>query len=186
VWGTRIATPGQLGYADVSALRKHARVIVVPSTWDVFNFAAAEAMASGSVVVCSDGAGASGLIEAGRTGFVFGAGDPAALAEALAEALARTPAELEAIGRQARETVAARLDPMTVARARVGAYRDVVAGAVSRPAAADWLCEFFDGRQPDSVSTAFLDQFAIADLSRYLKRRASDRITARLRGVISR
>ena len=56
---------------------------LVPSLWDVFNFTAIEAMASGRPTIVSDGAGASELIEDGANGFVFRSGDANALATAI-------------------------------------------------------------------------------------------------------
>ena len=53
---------------------------LVPSTWDVFNFTAVEAMASGRPAIVSTGAGASELIEDGVNGYLFQAGDADALA----------------------------------------------------------------------------------------------------------
>ena len=57
-----------------------AKAVLVPSTWDVFNLVAAEAMAMGRVVVISDCAGAADLVQHGVSGFVFPKGDAAALA----------------------------------------------------------------------------------------------------------
>jgi hypothetical protein len=71
-----------------------------------------------------------------------------------------------------------------VARARVAVYRDAVAGAIRYPPAADWVREFFDGREGNSVSTAFLDQFAVRDVSRHVGARLRRRLSTR-RGIPS-
>ena len=61
---------------EVARLQRAARFNVITlDLRDVFNFTCVEAMASGRPVICSRGAGASGLIEDGVNGFVFESGD---------------------------------------------------------------------------------------------------------------
>ena len=59
VWGRRIVAGGQRPFDEVQQAMASARVVIVPSSWDVFNLTAAEAMSAGRVVVCSSGAGAT-------------------------------------------------------------------------------------------------------------------------------
>ena len=61
IWGSRVRHVPQVAPAEAWRLQCQARFIVVPSTWDVFNFTCIEAMASGRPVICSSGAGASEL-----------------------------------------------------------------------------------------------------------------------------
>ena len=61
-----------------------------------------QAMSAGKPVVTTDAGGARYLVEDGKTGFVVPIDDPPALAEALHKTL-RDPAELDSMGRRARE-----------------------------------------------------------------------------------
>ncbi|MCW8137917.1 MAG: glycosyltransferase family 4 protein, partial [Planctomycetota bacterium] len=80
VWGPLVRPLGARPLAEVRRLQREAAFVVIPSTWDVFNYTSTEALAAGAVVICSDGAGAASLITDGVDGFVFPAGDAAALA----------------------------------------------------------------------------------------------------------
>src|SRR6266536_4220905 len=97
VWGQRInhclpAAPQEIARRQATALFN-----LVPSTWDVFNFTAVEAMASGRPTIISTAAGASELIEDQANGYLFKSGDAAALAAAVDHLLSETPARLAAI-----------------------------------------------------------------------------------------
>jgi glycosyltransferase involved in cell wall biosynthesis len=180
VWGSRIAVVGPLAADAVAERQRHARVVIVPSTWDVYNLTAVEAMQAARVVVCSDGAGARDLIESGRNGFVFPAGDAAALADTLVEALHLAPGKAEAMGRRAREATELTLNPDANARVHLEAVRSVVSQpARRREAPPDWVQAFFAGQVSGRVSPAFLDQMSLKDLSRYLGKRAGARLLSR-------
>jgi glycosyltransferase involved in cell wall biosynthesis len=180
VWGIRIDPTGPLAHAEVAVLQRRARFVIVPSSWDVYNLTAAEAMHAGRVVICSDGAGASDLIESGRNGFLFTAGDPRSLAAALDRAIDLTPDERASMGARASETVSQRLDPAANARQRVQRFGELVArGPAARHAAPDWVRGFFSGREATGGDRAFLDHVSLRDLSRYLSRRASERLLTR-------
>jgi glycosyltransferase involved in cell wall biosynthesis len=180
VWGSRITPVGALSRADVAEKQRRARFAVVPSDWDVFNLAGAEAMRAGRVLIASDGAGVSELIEPGRNGFVFNAGDAGDLASALARVHALSPEEAAEIGRRARATVAAVLAPDVSAAAHLQVVRTLAsepAGAAQ--AAPDWVQAFVSGHESGRVTAAFLDQMSLRDLSKYLGRRASERLWGR-------
>lgn len=179
VWGPVIEPIGQKASEEIRHLQRRARLVIVPSEWDVFNFTTVEAMSSGALVLCSDGAGARGLVEHGRTGFVFRAGDAEGLARILHEALTLSPAEASAMGRNARAEIAARLDPDAIARERIGIYTDLI-GAPPRKRAPDWVRGFFQGAPSARVGLAFLDQIPIRDLSRYLGERVGKRVGRRV------
>ena len=115
VWGQKIQH--LLPEAPQEIARRQATVLfnLVPSTWDVFNFTAVEAMASGRPTIVSTGAGASELIEDQANGYLFASGDADALAGALDRLLGESPARLAAIGQAAQETVRTLLDPKAIA-----------------------------------------------------------------------
>ena len=116
VWTHRIEHHATVPAAVAQDWIGEARAVVVPSRWDVFNFAGAEAMAAGAVVCASTGAGMSELVENGVNGFVAPAGDPAALADRLRQIAALSAEQRAEIGQAARVTIRTRLDPAQVAR----------------------------------------------------------------------
>ncbi len=178
VWGTAVRPLGQRSREEARDLRRHARCVVVPSDWDVFNYTAAEAMADRRLVVCSNAAGASDLIVAGATGFTFQAGDAQDLAHCLRTAMALEPSAALSVGERARAVARARLDPDRVAAERMAAYREM-AGSAPRPKSADWIAGFFSGHESAHVGTAFLDQIGIRELSQYLGTRIGRRVVPR-------
>jgi len=79
-----------LGFRDVPDILRSLDVLVHASkTPEPFGQVIIEGMAAGLPVVASDGGGAREIIENGRTGVLVPRGDPAALAEALADLLSQ-------------------------------------------------------------------------------------------------
>lgn len=61
---------GWLDNAHLDVIRSISAVVVVPSLYEPFGYAALEAMASGIPVVCTDAGGLAEIVEDGITGFV--------------------------------------------------------------------------------------------------------------------
>lgn len=80
-----------------------ASLVIVPSLWyEVFGLVNIEAMASGKAVVASDIGGITELIDDGKNGFLFAAGDGPALAKKITQALS---GDLQQIGKNGRNSV---------------------------------------------------------------------------------
>ncbi|MGA2953044.1 MAG: glycosyltransferase [Caulobacteraceae bacterium] len=181
IWGRRVLPAPSVAPAEVTARQAVARFNLVPSAWDVFNFTAVEAMASGRPAVVSTGAGASELVTDGETGFVFENGNAASLASALDRVIGSSEARLAAIGAAARETVRRELDPMRIAEARLAAYQAVIADFAQTPPApiGGWLGDIC---RPDAATAdagAFLDQFPIRTVASHLASRLGEKLGAR-------
>ena len=166
-WGRKIQPIDQIPPKEVQRRMSAAKAVLVPSTWDVFNLVAAEAMAMGRVVVISDCAGAADLVQHGVSGFVFPKGDAAALAELVRQVDKLNPDELREIGQCAAETVRERLDPDRIAAGKLELYRNLpepVATQVS------WLRESL---LPDTETSplAFLGALPLKQLTTYAARR---------------
>ena len=109
VWNKHIL-PGQpIPNDEVLKLQRKAKFGVVPSLWDMFNFACLEFMAAGTPLICSDGAGASELIEHGATGFKYPADNPEALATCIELLLALNEADYLKMASAAQQTIAEQL-----------------------------------------------------------------------------
>lgn len=98
-----------------------ARVVAVPSRFDMFSMVALEAMASARPVVCSDGAGASEAVAAWAAGTVVGSDNADDFANALAPFLDE-PDLATRIGSQGRTAVTAHSAVEAVAHRRTGIY----------------------------------------------------------------
>lgn len=173
VWGARIDWTGPRSFDEVSGFVARASVVIIPSTWDVFNFTAVEAMAAGKVVVCSRGAGASDVIVSGENGFLCDAGNEDSLAEAIVTAATLSVGEAARLGRAAIDTVRCELHPDRSAEAHAARYR-----AVGEPGARppDWVRQFFSPNQHARPNLAFLDQMSISSVAAYLGGRLRRRL----------
>jgi glycogen synthase len=180
VWGKSVRPVGQIPPEDVTKRQAAAEFVVVPSLWDVFNYTAAEAMRAGSVVVCSQGAGAAELITHGENGFTVPAGDPEALAEAIQTASHLPTKKQHSVARAARETVRNELSPKAIARDRKEVYQKTCRreGNTSVPA---WLAEAVkpNGQfEAPSEPLAFLEELSLRDLGRYVAGRVWRKLTS--------
>ncbi|MBV9581350.1 MAG: glycosyltransferase [Chloroflexi bacterium] len=87
---------------DVPALMHAMDVFAMPSIWEGFGLVLLEAMAAGRPIVASRVATIPEVVLDGETGLLVPAGDPVALAEALAD-LARAPESARAMGEAGRQ-----------------------------------------------------------------------------------
>jgi glycosyltransferase involved in cell wall biosynthesis len=180
VWGKRVVPLGEMSPARTAAMQRSARFVVVPSIWDTFNLTAAEAMGAGKVVICSEGAGAAGLIEHGRNGFRFPVGDAASLAELLVQVTRLSPSERDLIGGRAKETVTRELDVDAVAARRVERFRRLKEAPRSPRGNHPWLDNIF-AASADRPAFAFLKDVPLRILVRHMTSRIIDRLRAKPR-----
>lgn len=172
IWGLRVEPRPPVAPETVASLQASSKLNLVPSTWDVFNFTVIEAMHSGRPVVCSNGAGASELIEDGVTGFVYEGASPDALAKTLSRSLALTEPELTEIGRRAKQAIAKLLNPDAIARERIAAYRAaMVAHTRHRKILPDWVSQIAMPREKAAPGLSFLDRQPLSDLTGYVAAR---------------
>jgi glycosyltransferase involved in cell wall biosynthesis len=178
VWQTRIHPIGPMSPNEVAEFQAGAEFVLVPSTWDVLNFTCVEAMGHERVVLCSAAAGASGLITDGEDGLVFPAGDPSALADAIARFQEMSSAARIEMGKRAKLKTDSALAPAQVAKAHAERYVSVAQqGSSSSSVPNDWLNEACKPHQPLTESLAFLDRLPLRDLSRYVSRRTLRKVT---------
>ena len=184
VWGPRVRPQPAILAEEVARRQSGALFNLVPSSWDVFNFTAAEAMASGRPTIVSTGAGASELIVDGENGFLFAAEDALALAAAIERVLSSTPARLTEIGAAGHETVRRDLDPVTIAADRIAAYSSAIEAFRLTPPAriGGWLGEICrPGEAEAAVDGAFLGQFPVRTITAHLAGRVRDKVGSGLR-----
>jgi hypothetical protein len=154
---------------EVARSQSKSLLNLVPSTWDVFNFTAVEAMASGRPVVCSDRAGASELIEDGLTGFVYDGASPRALAESVRRALALGPERLARIGMAARARILEALRPETQVRFHLDGYEAAIRTHQPDPSVVpDWFKAIAMPRDPIGSRSSHLDQQPLRELATHI------------------
>jgi glycosyltransferase involved in cell wall biosynthesis len=120
----RVIFTGPVIGAAKHGLLRRAAVLVLPSYSENFGNVVLEAMAEGCPVVVTPEVGAASIVEQSAAGLVT-AGDPAALAAAIARMLA-DPALRAQMGRRGRETVAAQYSWDAIARQMIGRYEAVL------------------------------------------------------------
>jgi hypothetical protein len=126
-----------------------------------------------TVLVCSDGAGASDLIEDGENGFTVPAEDGNALAEAIDMVHSLSAEQRRRIGRRGYETVQQTLAPRRVARHRGELYKDIEMENLSEDSES-WLAEAVrpSGKfEVDASQLALLDRIPLRRIGRYVLRR---------------
>jgi hypothetical protein len=102
-------------YARTERALATAAVVCVPSLWDSAPYEALEALASGCLVVASDAGGLPELIQDGRDGLLFRAGDTAHL-EAVLEKALTTPALRDTARHAAPARIASHCDPASLVK----------------------------------------------------------------------
>lgn len=168
VWGRQLVHVGQAPAAETLQRQARARFVIVPSEWDTFNFTCVEAMAAGTPVICSTGAGASELIEDGVNGFIFEKHDAQSLARALDRFLSMGEASSAQMARAGQLTVQRVLDPQKNARLRLTAYEDAVVKPALPPLPSDdWLRLATAPSDRDKESLEFLNLVPLRGLMKY-------------------
>jgi len=120
----RVRFMGDLPRRALFEIEMGADVVVVPSLYEGFGLAAAEAMALGAAVVASDAGGLPELINDGVTGRLARAGSADDLAAAITSVLLDKPLAVQ-VGASARAYVADYLAPRSVARQTQAFYNQV-------------------------------------------------------------
>jgi glycosyltransferase involved in cell wall biosynthesis len=133
--GGRVTIIGRVATHELAAWYRRAQVLVSPSLYEGFGLPAAEAMASGTAVLASDGGALPELVARGVTGSIVPAGDPAALADAIAELLA-SPSRCRELGEAGRRRALEKFTWQKTAAATEALYREVLAARKSPTAQA--------------------------------------------------
>ncbi len=116
--------------SDLDGLLAETRFVVVPSVWhENFPYVINQSFAVGKPVIASDRGGMPELVDPGRTGLLYDATDPGALAEAM-RSLWDDPDRAVALGRAAKEYSDAEFNDQRFMDTLLGIYREVVDAGV--------------------------------------------------------
>jgi len=127
---TSIELRGWLEHADIPNFLSELDVFVMPSTWEGFGVAAAEASAAGLPVVATNVYGIPDVVREGETGLLVPPKDPGALARAVSR-LVDDPRLRARLGEAGRAYVGRHYDWMENAQQMASIYERLLA---SRPA----------------------------------------------------
>ncbi len=126
-----VELPGWLEHTDVPAFLNQLDVFVMPSIWEGFGVAAAEASASGLPVVATNVYGIPDVVRDGETGLLVPPKDPGALAKAIGR-LVEDALLRRKLGAAGRTYVANHYDWTENARQMASIYERMLAGRPAR------------------------------------------------------
>ena len=163
IFGSRLLHQPGMPNNDVRREIAAADFLCVPSTWDVFNLTAVEAMSLGTPVICSTAAGASMLIRHAVSGFLFDPQQPEQLADAIRSLLSLSPAAREDLTNSARQTARERLDPTKLAAERGAFYENLIRATAKTPRD-PWLASAISPRALGRSASNLLRSFTTGEL----------------------
>ena len=179
IWAHKFHHHAAVPRHAVVGIQARALFNIVPSTWDVFNFTAVEAMAAGRPTIVSTGAGASELIADGVNGFTFANQDPADLAAAIDRVLSLSDQQRRDIGMAGRETVRTELDPARIAEQRLVAYEEAIHSFKGSPPRkpGHWITNLLASPPPHLIDPSeLLAAFPMRILGKHLGNRLARKI----------
>jgi glycosyltransferase involved in cell wall biosynthesis len=172
IWGIKVKPMGTFSPKETLQRQAMAKFIIVPSVWDVFNYTCVEGMAQGKVVLCSEGAGAAGLIRNGINGLTFKANDPQSLATCIETVMSWSASKLDEVGSIAKETINEKLAPELIAQKRIEAYKDLINRGKYPVKPNQWLVDAVSPQKKLDTPLAFLDRLPLRELVNYIINRS--------------
>lgn len=123
IWATKIAPYQPIQHTALQTIQKNAKFAIIPSTWDMYNFTGLEYLNAGTVLICSDGAGVSEIIEDGVNGFKYSKDDYHALADCIRKVQSLSKTEHDRIVMNARQTLNSKLSPLALIKVNLLEYK---------------------------------------------------------------
>lgn len=155
---------GALSRTETLQIQSQARMVIVPSKWDTFNYSCVESMGLGKVVICSDGAGASELILDKKAGFIFKSGDSNDLAMAINEVISLNNEKILEIGANAKLIIQDKLNPTKIVNQMLFSYENLISNY--SPIIIDtWLKSFMNQTHNASILNTFPAKALLNEIS---------------------
>jgi len=123
IWDKLVVHQKALPHDQIMEIQRRAKFAIIPSIWDMFNFTALEYIYAGTVVICSDGAGVSELIDNGVNGFKYSSNDPHELASCIEQLLKLNENEYNTIIKNAYKTLSEKLDYTKILDENIRLYK---------------------------------------------------------------
>lgn len=166
-WGTYIVPQQPVPNADINIIQKSAKFAVIPSTWDMFNFTCLEYMANKTLVICSDGAGVSDLIESGENGFKYASQNFEALSNLIQSVNYLSESEYCAIVESALNTLKIKLSSSAIIPQNLTVYNKIKQN-FHLPEKNLFLTEIYAPSNIMDNISSLLDQQPLKKLSKYI------------------
>jgi hypothetical protein len=152
-----------------------AKYAIIPSTWDVYNFTGLEYFSGGTILICSEGAGISEIIEDGINGFKYPKEDYVALAKCIRKVMALNSIEYNAMVVNAKNTLAEKLSTMALIEKNLSEYKKVSAQFIPTKAS-DYEIALFHPSEIKYHVNELLDKQPLKKLITYLFKRIRKKI----------
>lgn len=175
VWNEYIVPTGAKNIKEVKKMQANARFGLIPSLWDMFNFSCLEFLASGTLTICADGAGACELIENGKNGFTYNANDAQSLANILMHISHLKEVEYDKIALLGQETVKELLSSTTHIVAYIEAYQKTIESFNQSPINPYLQC-MYDPSETSYKLDYILDKQPLEELMSYSAKRVGRKI----------
>lgn len=183
-WGNTIQYKGRQPYDTAQAALRKAAFHLIPSIWDTFNFTVVEGMANEKAIICADGAGASGLIENGKNGFVYPRKDVKALAALVQKIQSLSATEKQELGRNAKTTVLERLASDRPVEQRLELFQKII-NSPAPPSDVSMLNWWRESLVPNKAASfseeeAILKTVPLKKIARHLLKRSLQKLGLRI------
>lgn len=126
VWNKQVLPQKPLPNHEITKIQKQAKFAVIPSTWDMFNFTGLEYLSCGTVLICSENAGVSELIENGINGFKYSNNNPLELANCIEAVLKLNETAYKKLVENARITLLKKLDTKKILDTNIDIYKNML------------------------------------------------------------
>jgi glycosyltransferase involved in cell wall biosynthesis len=170
IWGIKIVVHNPIDHTSLQLIQQKARYAIIPSTWDMYNFTGLEYMSAGTILICSDGAGVSELIEDGINGFRYSREDHLALASCIKKVQALSKDEYNTMVTNARNTLTNELSTLILIEANLLIYKKAKAQFISAEAN-DYQVASFQPSRTEYQIDSLLDKQPLKKLITYLLKR---------------
>lgn len=175
VYNKRILFDKPLQQDAVHRLQRKCKFGLITSTWDMFNFTALEFMAAGTPLICSDGAGASELIEHGKNGYKYPANDIKALAQCIEKIDGLDEITYSQMANAGIETIKSMLNSGIIVRNNMELYRSILNKSKMPPEN-----RYFNEAYRPSVNNYSIDRILDKQPLKVLRKYLVKRIKAKL------
>jgi glycosyltransferase involved in cell wall biosynthesis len=175
IWNSRLQHQAALPNEQIKLLQQNARIGIVPSTWDMFNFTCLEFLSAGTVVICADGAGCSDLITSGLNGFIYGSLDPSGLAECLRLVNRLDEEAYQEIALAGLAMIRERLSPERLVPQNISQYESVISNFKSRSSNQFFETAYVPSGRPFPIGEV-LDTLPLKQLLGYITKRLKAKI----------
>lgn len=131
-WGKQFKWLSELDHAHAIQKMEQASIVVIPSLWEAFSYAALEAASAGKALIITDTTGIAALFTHGEDAWIIPADSPDALARAILH-LYQAPLLRQKIGSNAKKLVERFYQGDSYIQQRIEKYNQVISKRITRP-----------------------------------------------------